>query len=343
MTFSKTFLTVSVLLCAATTHAQQESDIFHQIQSLAIAQQEIMYKVWPQVNDPKYNISFVYFTDTSNYVVNPPENFIAMANPILKFEADGIRIYKLPGMMDAAPFHMEVTVSDVPADYNYNQPFGKVSGLGQTRNFADVQVADWTGMVLHEFFHGYQFHHTGYREHALASKFIYRPINDSLQSYYKNHDWYRTSIDEENKLLLQAFEEPKKRKQKELIRKMFTLRDARRKTAVEKFNRPVDFYEKSFETMEGTARYVEAAVSAQYHTLTLPENIRQAFGTLLTTKLVAPQESPMTYVTSASQLYTYATGYNMTRVLDAIGISYKDKLFKTPTLTVEELLREACK
>ena len=144
--------------------------------------------------------------------------------------------------MDDIPFHMETHLSDVETDFNYLVPYAKVAGLEEARKVArnyekDVTLEAWYGMILHELFHGYQFRHQGYWQHAFKRNLRYSFINDSLQSYYRNFDWYKKGIDQENALIVQAVEEKGVEKKKDLARKMLALRSARRKTVAEK-NRP---------------------------------------------------------------------------------------------------------
>jgi hypothetical protein len=38
--------------------------------------------------------------------------------------------------------------------------------------------------------------------------------------------------------------------------------------------------------------------------------------------------------------YFYATGFNMARLLDKLGIEYKSRLFKDGKISLEDILRE---
>ena len=54
-------------------------------------------------------------------------------------------------------------------------------------------------------------------------------------------------------------------------------------------------------------------------------------------------QAEMAFKTELSQLYTYATGYNITKLLDVLGLDYKAKLFNKADLTLEDFLREWAK
>src|SRR5688500_962740 len=173
-----------------------ETIILYRIESFMTLKKEIMEKAWPQTADSAYDIPLIYYTDSVCYVANPGEKFITMGRPELKYQNGNLRIYKTKSRMDDIPWHMETHLSDVVTDYNYLVPYAKVTGLEEARKEArkyekDITLEAWYGMILHELFHGYQFRHEGYWKYADKSKFKYRVINDSLQSYYTNLDWYK--------------------------------------------------------------------------------------------------------------------------------------------------------
>jgi hypothetical protein len=217
-----------------------------------------------------------------------------------------------------------------------------VSGLEQVRKYAPtLGVRQWTAMVLHELFHGYQFHHKDYRDYVFQKNLGYRVINDTLQNYYNTMDWFKQSVDQENDLMLQAIAEKNKSARKKLTLQMFALRDARIKKAHEELNKPVEFYESGFGTMEGTARYIEEGAIYNFADITYRKELLQAdsnYRSAISSKeLVNPEAG---YKTQATMLYTYALGYNMARLLDKFGSNYKTRLFRTPDLTLDKILRE---
>ena len=191
----------------------------------------------------------------------------------------------------------------------------------------------------------FNFGHNSYLRHAFDTKFAYHVINDSLQALYENHVWYKEDIDQENSIILKAIDLDDASARDSLIRQMFTIRDERRRLAIQRFNRSVDFYEKCFETMEGTARYVEAAVIRNFNHMKIPDKLARLDDNYKppdrSVHIKAKPEPDYLYKTEVSQSYTYAMGYNVARLLDKLRIEYKSRLFKTPDLTLEDILRNA--
>jgi hypothetical protein len=164
----------------------------------------------------------------------------------------------------------------------------------------------------------------------------------SSQSYYQSYNWYKQRVDQENELLLQAIEAKDKETRKNLAVKMLALRDERRKMVAEQINKPVEFYEPAFETMEGTARYIEGGIGAALNTMRFSKKLLKLDSNYHKDALQKADSNPeAAYKTEVSQKYTYATGFNIARLLDRFGSDYKSRLFKTPELTLEKLLREA--
>ena len=178
-------LLIMPLFRHTTQPAPDESVIYYRIESFLTLKKAIMEKAWPQTAGTAFDIPLIYYTDSVCYVANPGEKFITMGRPELKYENGNLRIYKTKSRMDDIPFHMETHLSDVETDFNYLVPYAKVAGLEEARKVArnyekDVTLEAWYGMILHELFHGYQFRHQGYWQHAFKRNLRYSFINNSL-------------------------------------------------------------------------------------------------------------------------------------------------------------------
>lgn len=325
----------------ADTH---EAVIIHRMEALVQMRDEIMERAWPETTGPFFSIPFIYYTDSACYVANPTERFLRQYKCELKHRSKKVTIFKAPGRIDGIPFHMEVHVSDNDKDFNYQFPYGRISGFDETKKYApELPAAAWSGMILHEFFHGYQFRHREYWQYATEKKLIFSVINDSLQGYYARFAWYKKSVDQENALILQAIREKNKAARNKLVTQMFALRDDRRKLAEDTLNRPVTFYESGFETMEGTARYIEEATVKLFPKVKFPHEFLETDTSFANAISKASLNPDIAHKTEVSQKYTYAIGFNMSRLLDVYGSNYKSRLFREPELTLEKLLREEVK
>lgn len=97
--------------------------------------------------------------------------------------------------------------------------------------------------------------------------------------------------------------------------------------------------------MEGTARYLEYKLCSIFATRRPDEKLLRSdtsfksFNKFRNYKL---QSDPWLYKTEKTS-YFYATGFNMARLLDKLGVEYKSKLFNQGHLTLEQLLDETRK
>ena len=100
------------------------------------------------------------------------------------------------------------------------------------------------------------------------------------------------------------------------------------------FHLDIAQFEQNYETLEGTARYIEAASLK----LSASAKFRQPKeGVGHTAAYAEPQ---WLYDTAISERYFYATGYNLARLMDKFGLHYKERLFNRGDLTLEKLLKD---
>lgn len=316
-----------------------EKTIFNRIEYLYGLKTKIASASWPAFDDVRKPNPMIYFTGTSSYAVNPTSKFLRQFQAYLILEKNNIRIFKTASRMDNIPFHMEnhMTIGNDSSLCTHYQPFIKCSGLEDTRNvLPDVTVSEWVGMVIHEFFHNHQFQHAEFAQRTL-NLFRFGSPGDSLQALYRDHLWYREYVDKENKLLIRALETNNHDSVKALIQKFFKTRERRRVITQQNLNLTIETFEKSFETFEGTARYIEAAVIKMLSDSLEKEYLRkmEPSSKALIPRIAHPE---WLYKADVSQSYFYATGYNITRLLEKLEIPYQQKLFKEPDSNLEDLL-----
>ena len=190
----KTIITILLALVAMTGQTQSLNKDVERLQYVYALKVVINDSVWRGFADKQYDVPLLYYGDTCCYVVNPTEKFLAKY-PIYQTEK-----------VDDKPFHMHVTFTDEESNIDYRTPFMRCSSLEQTsKTIPDVtSVNEWATMVMHEYFHGFQFKNDGYLD-------VYETITnavlpDTLIALAASHDWYRESISQENDLLLKAID-----------------------------------------------------------------------------------------------------------------------------------------
>lgn len=283
--------------------------------------QQIAGLVWPGFDDPQFEVPLIYFTDSLCYAVNPEARFLAQYPATLRYRDGKLKIYTTPPI-DSLEFHMQGTISLDPADvdsaYDYRTAYLLCSSPEITARCIPEtdEMAVWRTMVLHEYFHGFQLRHPALlaRFEDSGAGFI---SSKELVGYYMGNGWYKELADRENELLLAALEADDTAETGRNIAAFRQVRAERREKMRRELRPETVGIEQVYETMEGTARYIEFHAHPGGYDLATNDWLYRA---------------------DRSQ-YMYATGFNIVRLLDKLGVDYKTRLFDEG-IALDELLPE---
>jgi hypothetical protein len=335
-------LVISALACRRVSESQDKK-IFDRIEYVYNLKPTIASDIWPGFDESQYDVPLIYYTDTSSFVANPTERFFNSYHPKLVFQNGGIKIYKTAERIDSTPFHMATgfTTGDSAAYDDYT-PFMHCSGYEETRKVVqDISsTEEWVTMVIHEYFHGFQYKHRDYLQ-SMAQNII-SVQQDSLRKIYRNNSWFKEKVDAENELLLLAVDAKNRTEIDSLITAFFKIRNERRKETKQRLGFSIENYEKTYETMEGTARYVEQKLYEKFSDklpdakLIGSDTSYHSYNYFKDYKL---GKDEWLYLTSKSAVYYYATGFNMARLLDKLNVKYKDRLFQEGELSLEDIVK----
>lgn len=296
--------------------------------------------IWNGFYDTGFDVPLIYYADDACYISNPTEQFINQYKPDLVFENNKIKVYKT-SPIDSIPFHMAVSVSfDNKEDYDYRSPFMKCSSVETTNKIVpDVPSTEvWATMILHEYFHGFQFKHSEFLDYFEQN--VAFMSQDTLKHIYSHNEWFRESVDKENGLLLSALASIDSTEIAVLINSFFQFRDQRRKDTQKILNLDIKCIEGIFERMEGTARYVEYSLYDKFTSKPADANLMKSdtlYHSYSYFRDFNFEEAQWLYKTGKT--YFYATGFNIARLLDKLGIEYKSKLFTDGRFSLEEILK----
>lgn len=333
---------VIVLFSCGKNNVKQDQVILDRIEYIYNLKSFINEGTWKDFSNKKFDLPLVYYTDTVCYVSNPTKKFLNLNKSILVFKNKEIEIYKV-SLLDSIPFHMStgITFGDT-TDYNCKSPFMNCSSLEITQKYIpDVwSTEQWSTMIIHEYFHGFQFKHPVFLEYYKQN--ILGIPSDTLKNLYKENDWFKESVDNENGLLLDAIKTDSLSEISNLLNSFFTLRDNRREKAKQLLNSDIKTIEEGYETLEGTARYIEFSLYSKLATqkpdskLVKSDTLYQSNNYFQNYRI---ENDKWLYLTSKTSYY-YATGFNMTRLLGKLNVDYKSRLFNQKGLTLEKILRE---
>ena len=293
------------------------ASVVGRLQYVYVLKKVINNRVWPGFADKENDVPLIYYDDTCCYVVNPSDKIQALYKTESVFQNYDVAIFKMQ-RIDNTPFHMHVTITDEEGRIDYRTPVMRCSSLEQTsKTIPDVTtVREWVTMVMHEYFHGFQFKQDGFLD--AYEKAFAACHQDTLSALQAQHEWYRQSILQENELLLKAIGEANLDKAKAHIREFFELRDSRRHRMRKEQNTDIAAAEQYMEITEGSARYIEYRLYEYFGDFSLSE---------------------AKWLYTIGKNYYYATGFNLLRLLDKLGIEYRSYIFKDVSV-VEKALRE---
>ena len=316
MNIKKTIIIILLALVAMSADAQSLNKDVERLQYVYALKVVINDSIWSGFADKQYDVSLLYYGDTCCYVVNPAEKFLAKYPSVLIHSDNNILIYQTK-KVDDKPFHMHVTFTDEESNIDYRTPIMRCSSLEQTsKTIPDVtSVNEWATMVMHEYFHGFQFKNDGYLD--IYDTITNAVLPDTLIELAASHDWYRESITQENDFLLKAIDANDIEASRAYIQSFFKLRNERRERVKKELGIDIVALEQLYETMEGSARYIEYCLYRHFGNFNL---------------------SDAKWLYTVGRRYYYAMGFNLLRLSDKLRIDYKYLIFKNVS-TVERNLR----
>ena len=295
--------------------------------------------IWPGFSNAQFDVPLIYYTENNCYVANPTDKFLRLINSEPVYKSKTLLVYKT-NLLDSIRLHMEARIElDDTSVYNYHEPYMKCSSPELTDKFIpDVYTTEmWSTMVMHEYFHGFQF------KHAQFLDFYHKNVNisaDTLNRLYKSNNWFKESVDKENELLLKAIDSYSETDIQQAIEEFFKLKDYRFKQTSELLNSDIKTIEENYETMEGTSRYIEFCLYNKFATMQPDVNIVKLdsfFNSYRYFENYSITKDEWLYLTGAH--YYYSIGFNMLRLLDKLKVDYKNRLFNE-NIFLSDILRE---
>lgn len=236
----------------------------------------------------------IYFADSVCYVINSSDKFKKLYDTELLLSEKMLKYYKTK-RIDTITFHMHIsTVFDDESKFNYFETHMLRSSTELTSAAIQVNDNEWRTMVVHEMFHGFQQKHPALfkrlKDVAYAGN-----SQSTLHELYSFHDWYSESIASENEHLLSALNNDLPT---ESIQKFLNQRNYRYSRVLTELNIDIREIEELFETMEGTARYIEVNIYPEMYDL---------------------EKSKWIWDVGDGN-YFYATGFNIVRLLEKLEV-----------------------
>lgn len=320
-------------------YTKEEKIIIERVKWLYQLKQVIGKGYWPGYNTKKNDVVLAYFTNTATYIVNPDNDLRKRLKLSIVYTNKAISIYQNHKRVDEKEFHMETAFDDTDSTMPfYKVPVMMCSDFETTTKFVeDVNsIQKWASMVMHEYFHGFQFKHKSFLRYANDSISI---SGTKLQSFYDLHKWFKDGVDKENALLLSCLSSTDRTQIKTSLKQLIALRKERRAMFKDSLHFDISHQEDFFEKTEGSARYMEWQLLKSFYLIPVNQNLKKIDTAYKenTYKKFTLESEPWLYQTNSIR-YFYATGFNYLRLLDKLKIKYKTHFFDDNTLTPYALI-----
>jgi hypothetical protein len=341
--YRQLILILTILLFYGQVKSQNsEQLIFDRIEYIFNLKPTIANKYWKGFDKKKYDVPLIYYTETGSYIANPSKDFIIYYKPILVFQNSNLKVYKTIKRFDDIPFHMETSfgIDESTDKIIQPTPIMHCSSFEATLKKIPESTSTeyWVTMIIHEYFHGFQFKHKPYIGTILEK--TSNVSEDSLSKIFKNNIWFENKIKKENDFLLKAIQSKSQSETERYIDSFFSSRKERRLETKSKLNFEIDDVEKIYETMEGTARYIEYNLQVEYATRKPDKKLMSVDTAYHSYKVFKNYEMENdSWLFTPGKRYFYATGFNLVRLLDKLKVDYKSRLFKEGNLSLDEILK----
>lgn len=334
---------ITLLFLSSCLALLANSQQYTRSEKIMIARITWLYKVkefaanqsWPQFAGRTNEIALAYFTDSSSYCIDPGTVLQERVPATIFYRTAGRTILKTRMRIDSIPFHMETAMETADSTVLYfKYPVMMCSSFESTKKqIPDLSnLQEWASMVVHEYFHGFQFRHPVFMAYVNDAVKL---RGSQVQAFYDQYAWFKKSVDQENNLLLDCLEMKDQKAVDRTLALFCSLREKRRQRLEDSlhngFAQQEDFYEK----LEGSAKYVDLNLIAAYKNFPPDKQLQQtdsAYQQDAYQHFDLKQEKWMYSPGFIS--YFYATGCNLLRVLDKLNVSYKNDFFdhndKTP-------------
>lgn len=164
---------------------------------------EVAKGAWKGFSKKNFFQPIIYYTFEGTFVVNPNKHILKITDHETVKPINGIEVIELSKIYtDTTNFNFNTSYSDTDSTaifYQENVLFFQSFDL--TKKLIGItDLQDWSIMVIHELFHGYQRLIPEFKDYYSQLEIPGGP-DEFLAKYHHELDWYKESIHHENELL----------------------------------------------------------------------------------------------------------------------------------------------
>lgn len=330
-------LLFTLLIIGSCTPGDKKEDpdqmrAFQHLDHLLTLKNEVASAYYKDFASTDVYLPLVYYTQHGTYVVQPNAHILKITDhdTIGNFKSD-IPVIKLPeSYTDTIHFHFysSYSDSDTTALY-YKENILAFQSFELTQTFIpDIKdLQDWSIMVIHELFHGYQRAIPQHRAYFTGLDIPGGP-DEFLAAYYGELAWYKESVYRENELLKEIWihnVDPV-----ENLRQYTALRSKRIERIRSEYEVDIREIEDHEILVEGHARYFESLCKRWLASHKAPDAMLSEQDKALITGMFDQYkvEEDKGLYDFYNDRYYYQLGYNISMILEKYLPEYKETLYR---------------
>ncbi|WP_224484739.1 hypothetical protein [Robertkochia aurantiaca] len=305
---------------------------FSHLEYLLSIKNEVGKKHWPEFADKNFHQPIVYYTRSGTFVLNPNEHIrsITQHSELPPFQEEVARIRLSASYTDTTSFQFASSYSDEDrTQLHYRENVLLFQSFDLTQKFIPdiTDIQDWSIMVIHELFHGYQRAIPEHKAYYVNLEIPGGP-DEFLGAYHRDLEWFKESVRLENELLKGIWRE--NRNLKEGLKKYDSIRAARIDRIKKEYGIDIRKIEDYEILTEGHARYFESLCKRYLSEQQTDTSILADTDNGLITGMFQDYEvaEDKNLYNIYNDRYYYPLGYNIAMILEKHLPEYAETIYR---------------
>ena len=206
------YVSILLLICSCQNKPNQteqsnveihQEDYWRHLAYLIKLKNEVAERTWQDFTKKEFFTPAVYYTYDGAFVVNPNEHILSIAEHREMKPFNKVAVIELSEKYtDTTNFNFTTSYSDSDStSLYYRQNVLTFQSFDLTKKLIGINdLQDWSIMVIHELFHGYQRSIPEFKTYYANLEIPGGP-DEYLGRYHHDLQWFKQSINEENEIL----------------------------------------------------------------------------------------------------------------------------------------------
>ncbi|GAB3898000.1 hypothetical protein GCM10028803_16850 [Larkinella knui] len=265
-----------------------------------------------------------FYTEQGVYLVNPQKQTLAETRTE-SCHCPGFKLFRVNDSLNTS-YQMFTNFADGIAACN--------DVTVSRRYIPDVKDTEtWAMMVVHEQFHQYQTNHKPFQKRAIAMLSGGQYLShDSIRAIYNANPAFKKAVNQENDLLLVCLQTDRKTAIDSMLTQLLRIRNERLASYKKATGFDLSVKEEFEQIAEAGTRYIEYHLSNDFKKYPVDPRLAAVDTSYHANRGFANYslEHEGQYLYKMGATYYYALGFNSIRLVEKLGIPFKDRMYAEP-------------